>query len=569
MCGIFFYYSKYKCAVPIFQNILSAATTIKSRGPEATNYIFNNNCIYCFHRLAINNVSHECNQPFEYKIENETSENETELIKYTVMCNGEIYNWKQICSEYNLTLEHQNDCGVIFPLFRHFNFNFDKLLNTLDGEFAIIITKTIVKKNDEETPDIWFGTDVCSVRPLFYTIDKINNIIVLSSLLSGIADCHHVSSVVHRVDGGKSYHIDAMNKELNNNDYSNIFTPSKHNYMELNTIKKPIDFFYQSVVETLTNAIHKRICSYNRSREIGCLLSGGLDSSLVASIAAKYLYNKGEKLKTFSIGMEGSTDLIYAKKVADYIGSEHTEVFFTPQEGIDSIIDVIKMTETYDITTIRASVGQYLLAKYIRKNTDIKIILNGDGADECQMGYLYFFNAPTDIDAQMDSVQLVKQIHYFDGLRVDRNISGHGLEARVPFLDKEFVDLLINKIPAKYKLPKNYNCEKYLIRKAFDPYNLLPTEVLWRRKEAFSDGVSSKEKSWFEILLDYFNEKDIPSKLYREHNPPYTKESCFYRLTFEKYFKERNDNVIPRFWLPNWTDEKDPSARKLKQIYDV
>lgn len=567
MCGIFFYYSKYKCAVPIFQNILEAATTIKTRGPENTKYIFNNNCIYCFHRLAINNVSRECNQPFEYESDTKlNSVNET--VKYTVMCNGEIYNWKKICLDYNLILEHNNDCGVIFPLFKHFNYDFDKLLNTLDGEFAITITKTIVKKNDEETTDIWFGTDVCSVRPLFYTMDKINNIIVISSLLSGITDCHNISSVVERVDGGKSYHISVTNKEITINDYTNIFSSTKNDYIELNTIKKPIDFFYESIVEILTNAIYKRISSDNRSREIGCLLSGGLDSSLVAAIAAKYLSQQGKKLRTFSIGMEGSTDLDYAKKVSEYIGSEHTEVFFTPQEGIDSIVDVIKKTETYDITTIRASVGQYLLAKHIRENTDIKIILNGDGADECQMGYLYFFNAPSEIDAQMDSVKLVKQIHYFDGLRVDRNISGHGLEARVPFLDKEFVDLFINKIPPKYKLPKNYNCEKYLIRKAFEKYNILPTEVLWRRKEAFSDGVSSKEKSWFEILLDHFNQQNIPCKLDRETNQPYTKESCFYRLEFEKYFKQRNDNIIPRFWLPNWTDEKDPSARKLKEIYD-
>jgi len=563
MCGIFFYYNNKQ--LEDIQNIKHAYETIKPRGPENTTVQLGKNTIYCFHRLAINNTSEDCNQPFQYVENNET---------FRVMCNGEIYNWRQLQTQYNLTLKNNNDCGVIYQLFKHFNYNFEETLKHLDGEFAIVI----VKENDEGLRDIWFATDLCSVRPLFYTFDEMNKTIVISSLLSGISNINHITSVVKRVDGGIAYHFNKSlvkiktciynyNITLKKQLYSDILCLTKDYYIVQNIDPRKPEEYFDSIIEKLTNAVYKRICDDNKSRPLGCLLSGGLDSSLVAAIASKFLSVQNKKLRTFSIGMKGSTDLHYAKKVADFIGSDHTEIIFTAEEGLNAINEVIKTTETYDITTIRASVGQYLLSKWIAENTDIKILLNGDGADECQMGYLYFYKAPTDLDGQMDSINLVKQIHYFDGLRVDRNISHHGLEARVPYLDKEFVNYFLNEIPAKYKLPITFNCEKYMIRKAFENLNILPAEVLWRRKEAFSDGVSSLEKSWFEILLENFEKSGIPDKLDRDLNPPYTRESYYYRLKFEEYFKERNANVIPRFWLPSWTDERDPSARKLKDIY--
>ena len=557
MCGIFLYYSHQP--PQNFKNIEKAYDTIKPRGPENTNITFEKGCVCCFHRLAINNTSKECNQPFIYRNTHENTHN-----TYRVMCNGEIYNWKQLEKTHNLTLTHNNDCGVIYPLFEKLNFNFSELLKHLDGEFAIVITR----ENQKEITDIWFATDLCSVRPLFYTIDKINKVLVISSLLNGISTLENISSVVHRVDGGFTYHFKNESFSIKKQLYSDVLGLTRDYYIVQNIDTKTAEEYFEEIVTKLTSAVYKRICDDNKSRRLGCLLSGGLDSSLVAAIAAKFLSSQGRKLDTFSIGMKGSTDLAYAKKVADYIQSNHTEIIFTAEEGIACIPNVIKTTETYDITTIRASVGQYLLSKWISENTDIKIVLNGDGADECMMGYLYFYKAPSDLDAQMDSVNLVKQIHYFDGLRVDRNISYHGLEARVPYLDKDFVNFFLNEVPAKYKVPVAFNCEKYMIRKAFEKYNLLPAEVLWRRKEAFSDGVSSKEKSWFQILVDRFNETDIPDKIDRESNAPYTKESCYYRMLFENTFKQRNDNVIPRLWLPSWTNEKDPSARKLKDIYD-
>jgi len=548
MCGIFFYNGILKDIV----NLLEAAWTISPRGPEHTTIDIkntsSNSTIHCFHRLAINNTSESCNQPYIYKDGKYT---------YTVMCNGEIYNWKQLINSFTLIVEKHNDCGVIFPLFKDINFDFKKLCSLLDGEFAIVITRHLT--DSSKIDKIWFGTDVCSVRPLFYTYDS--NSIVLSSLLSGISKIKNLTSKIYRVDGAKAYEFYLTDKgdeyQLVIENYDDIF--DKNNTVDVLDVSVYMDNIYNK----FTEAVHKRICKDNMSRPIGCLLSGGLDSSLVAAVASKYLKQYGEKLNTFSIGMKGSTDLKYAKIVAEYIGSNHTEILFTEKEGVDVIKDVVKATETYDITTIRASVGQYLVAKWISENTDIKILLNGDGADEIEMGYLYFYNAPNEEEAQKDSVRLVRNIHYFDGLRVDRNISYHGLEARVPFLDKELVRYYLNEVHSGYKMAGFLACEKTLIRSAFEKYDMLPKEVLWRRKEAFSDGVSSEEKSWYQILTDYFNSMSIPSEMPRAHNSPYTKESSYYRTLFDLNFGERNDNVIPYYWLPSWTNEKDPSARKL------
>ncbi len=553
MCGIFF----YNGTITSQQHLKNISDNIKPRGPEDTSVISGINHYHCFHRLAINNLSQNCNQPFVYTENN---------FIYTVMCNGEIYNWKKIAESYNLNTEnHNNDCGVIFPLFKHLDYNFKNLCSLLDGEFAIVITKRSEK--DDEVIDIWLGTDVCSVRPLFYTFDQQNDIIVVSSLLSGISDLK-LSSDIKRVNGSETYHFTYLNKFiLQIETYDNLYKMTEDDIIRLDSVETLYTDYLDTIVDTFEHAVHKRIRKDNVSRPIGCLLSGGLDSSLVAAVAAKHLKLRGERLNTFSIGMKGATDLEYAKKVASFIGSNHTEIIFTEKEGIEAIDEVIKVTETYDITTIRASVGQYLLSKWISKHTNIKIILNGDGADECEMGYLYFYNAPDPLEAQKDSIRLVKEIHYFDGLRVDRNISYHGLEARVPFLDKDFVKLFLNKIPPKFKVP-SFVCEKYLIRKAFERFDILPSDVLWRRKEAFSDGVSPLTKSWFEILTDYFNTQNIPTTLENTFNRPYTKESTYYRLRFLELFGSTGEKAIPHFWLPSWSNEKDPSARKLKNIYD-
>jgi asparagine synthase (glutamine-hydrolysing) len=334
---------------------------------------------------------------------------------------------------------------------------------------------------------------------------------------------------------------------------------------------------YKTVVDIVESAVRRRLIS---DRPVGCLLSGGLDSSLVCAIAARKLAEDypGKKLHSFSIGMKEGTDIAYARMVAAHVNNlygniEHHVIYFTPEEGLAAIDDVIKSTETYDITTIRASVGQYLLGRYISQNTGIKVILNGDGADEGQMGYLYFYMNPGAQEARDDHYRLLNEIHHFDGLRVDRAISCHGLEARVPFLDREVVDYF-RVIPTQWKLPLAGRMEKYFIRKSFsEVYKsqpLLPEEVMWRKKEAFSDGVSGKEKSWFQWVQEYL-EGQVTDMEYEQNKSglhptivPPTKEAFYYMKKFREHFGDQW-NVIPHYWLPRWSGNmQEPSARMLK-----
>jgi asparagine synthase (glutamine-hydrolysing) len=308
-------------------------------------------------------------------------------------------------------------------------------------------------------------------------------------------------------------------------------------------------------------------------RPVGCLLSGGLDSSLISALVAREfkINNKGQ-LNTFSIGIKGSTDLIYAKKVAEHIGSFHHSIELTEEEFLDAIPEVIYNIESYDTTTVRASTGNYLIGKYIKENTDITVVFNGDGSDE-QSGYLYLANAPSPDDFKNECVRLLKEIHYYDVLRSDRSLSSNfSLETRAPFLDTDFVDYYMS-IPSEAKMYGNGKIEKFLIRSAFDNDDLLPKDVLWRRKEAFSDGCSSNERSWHKIIQE-FVDTQIPDEIYVTRkdkyvfNKPQLKESYYYRKIFESYYPGRS-NMIPHFWLPKWNgNQQDPSARELKK-YNV
>jgi asparagine synthase (glutamine-hydrolysing) len=342
-------------------------------------------------------------------------------------------------------------------------------------------------------------------------------------------------------------------------------------------VKDDILTIYQEIVRRLSNAVKKRIQS---DRPIGCLLSGGLDSSLVACLLAKHMVSidKSKTLTFFSIGNSDAPDVVNAIKVFEHIKTyinpnvKHEIFDISFEEALNIIPDVIKAIETYDITTIRASTWQYLLAKKISETSDIKVILNGDGADEVEMGYQYFKKAPNAIEAQKESEKLVRDIHLYDCLRVDRAISYHGLEARVPFLDIEFFDYYM-RISPELKVPID-GMEKHLIRRAFEVVepNLLCKDVLWRRKEAFSDGVSKHVKSWFEIIQDKVDEL-VSNQEYLENKDKYkgvqpvSKESYYFRKIYESNYKNRED-VIKYYWLPNWVgDIKEPSARVLK-VYE-
>ena len=258
--------------------------------------------------------------------------------------------------------------------------------------------------------------------------------------------------------------------------------------------------YYNSLIKgTLINAVKKRLLS---DRPIACLLSGGLDSSLITSIVVKLLKEKtNKKLETFSIGLPGSTDLVYARKVANYLDTNHKEILLSEDDFFNAIPEVIEKIESYDTTTVRASVGNYLVSKYIAKNSDAKVIFNGDGSDELTGGYLYFHKAPNNLLFDYEVKNLLNNINYFDVLRSDKSISSCGLEPRTPFLDKTFVNTYLS-IPLYYRKPTSVEIEKKILRESF--IDFLPDDILYRKKEAFSDGVSGNNRSWFEIIAEKF-----------------------------------------------------------------
>ena len=321
----------------------------------------------------------------------------------------------------------------------------------------------------------------------------------------------------------------------------------------------------QGIREKLYAAVEKRCCT--TERPIACLLSGGLDSSLVAALVSQYHKENGlPSLETYSIGLEGSVDLKYAKKVAEHLGTKHTEIILTEDDFCNAIPEVIYAIESYDTTTVRASIGNYLLGKYISTHSEAKVIFNGDGSDELLGGYLYMKKADDAIEFDKECRRLLKEIHMFDVLRSDKSISSHGLEPRTPFLDRGFTQYVLS-LPCDIRFQPN-TIEKYWLRQAFAMDELLPIEVLWRKKEAFSDGVSKTSRSLYEILQEHA-EKMVPGEIETQQwiiNPPKTKEQYYYRKIFEEHYKNCA-NVIPHMWMPKYVNAEDASARTLS-IYD-
>jgi len=317
------------------------------------------------------------------------------------------------------------------------------------------------------------------------------------------------------------------------------------------------------IVQKLKESVRKRVD--NCERDIASLLSGGLDSSLISALVChEYFQKTGNKLKTYSIGLEDAVDLKYSNMVAQHIESEHTNIIVSEEDFINSIDNVIKDIESYDTTTVRASVGNWNVAKYIKENSNAKVIFNGDGADELMGGYMYFHCADTSEEFHDETLRLLSDISKFDVLRSDKSISSHGLEPRTPFLDKDFTKFYIS-IPIEYRDHNKFgDCEKYLIRKSFELYypQLLPKEILWRKKEAFSDGVSSQQKAWYQIIQESNKIKNT-SQCFHDYNQPKTSEQEYYRTIFNKYY-ENCDRLIPYFWMPKFIEGvADASARTL------
>lgn len=556
MCGIWQLIKKTNISKDEIKYYLPLFDSLKSRGPDKTSLLHINNIVSGFHRLAIHDLSPLGDQPFIWYENNQ-------LI--TLVCNGEIYNYKELIEKYDIITKTDSDCEVIYHLFKLFR-SIDRVSIELRGEFVFILN--II--TDTKTTS-YISRDPFGVRPLFYNFDQEMDTYLFSSLLIGLEDNYNMNqSKVFPPANTLTiiYDLDNAGLESTWSKYYDYYYPNNLTCSEFE--------LYQKITSKLINAVKIRLSS---DRPIGALLSGGLDSSLVCAIISKILQVKN--LNTFSIGISYpnsisvATDLSYAKQVADHIGSNHTEILFTMEEGLQAIDDVLRTTETWDITTVRASVGQFLLGKYISENTDIKVILNGDGADEVEMGYLYFYLAPTPQQAQAETKKLLEQIHLYDGLRVDRCISTHGLEARIPFLDVDFVDYYMN-IDPELKIPRLDSTrlarmEKQLIRDAFNTLypDLLPEQIMYRKKEAFSDGISSQKKSWFEIIGEWIDTKITDQEFVERDINKYidckTKESYYYKKMF--YSKFSSIDVIPEYWLPNWINTNgEPSARVL-QVY--
>ena len=498
-----------------------------SRGPDDSRIVETKDGLLGFHRLSIMGLAPSGMQPFR-------------LGDSYVVCNGEIYGFQKLKEELSkkYTFKSESDCEVLLPLYQEYG---TAMFAMLDAEFACIIY-------DGNAGEFIAARDPIGIRPLYYGYDKQGAVIFASEAknLVGLTDKimpfppgHYYKSgqFICYCDIAKTDHICRDNLE---------------------TVCKNIH-------NKLTAGVEKRLAA---DAKVGFLLSGGLDSSLVCAIAAK---KSKEPIKTFAIGMrEDAIDLKYARQAADYIGSDHTEVYMTPDTVVSSLETVIQLLGTYDITTIRASMGMYLVCKAIHEQTDIRVLLTGEISDEL-FGYKYTDFAPDAAAFQTEAQKRIRELHMYDVLRADRCISVNSLEARVPFGDLDFVKYVMSVNP-ELKI-NTYGKGKYLLRRAFEDGNYLPKEILWREKAAFSDAVGH---SMVDYLKEYaeckYTDKECESLCEKyAYARPFTKESLLYREIFESYYPGQAQ-MVAGYWMPNkeWEgcDVKDPSARALSNYGD-
>jgi len=553
MCGIFTYisYSDNPSNISASNSEITG-NLIKHRGPDQTSQYRKEKDAYSihliFHRLRINDLSQKGMQPF-------ISDN------VVLLCNGEIFNHREIESVYGLTCNSSSDCECIIRLYLYCLKNhipFESCVSMLDGDFAFVLY-------DGNIDEILYARDPFGVRSLYIGKD------VHSWYMVGIAsEMKALTPIcegnISPVNPGTITRLKLSNRiELTYRFWepvdTNLRLPSFNEHDELNSIEK----IYSQVATALQQAVEKRMLA---DRDIGCLLSGGLDSSIVAALVMRSLKATArhngcspKPLHTFSVGLSGGTDLRYAAAVAKHIGSVHHEIIVTEDELIDSIPSLIRQIETYDLTTVRASCPMYHLAKKITEvNQDISVIFSGEGADEVCAGYMYFHSSPTADELDSECRRLICSLHRFDVLRAEKTIAGAGLEARFPFLDKSFVDTYLTQ-PSNLRHPSYFGIEKGLLRQSIDHKfpSLLPECVLHRKKEAFSDGISSIRRPWFQILQENAKSRFLDLSGIEA-------EKKLYKTLFLDKFGERT-SVIPYYWLPRWQgDVQDPSARVL-QVY--
>jgi asparagine synthase (glutamine-hydrolysing) len=556
MCGIVGAFDLKIETQELRPQVLDMAKRIRHRGPDWSGIYCCGKAILAHERLAIVDPQ-SGGQPLFSKDK-----------KLALAVNGEIYNHQDIrdrqAGQYEFLTK--SDCEVILSLYREKGINF---LEDLNGIFAFALY-------DIENDAYLIARDHIGIIPLYMGWDKKGTFYVASELKSLEGYCDKIESFppghyLYSKDGGKLtkwYSRDWM-------EYDNV----KDNESSIEELK-----------EALEAAVKRQLMT---DVPYGVLLSGGLDSSIISAIAKKYAGSRVEahgtqqawwpQLHSFAIGLEGSPDLAAAQKVADYIGTIHHEVHFTVQEGLDAIRDVIAHIETYDVTTVRASTPMYLLARVI-KSMGIKMVLSGEGADEIFGGYLYFHKAPNAEELHKETVRKLDKLHLYDCLRANKSLAAWGVEGRVPFLDKEFMDVAMRLNPAD-KLSgihgKHGEIEKWILRKTFEDY--LPKEVAWRQKEQFSDGVGY---NWIDTLREIASERvsDEDMKKAAERFPincPMTKEEYYYRSIYSEIFpSDAAAETVPSVpsiacstpiaiaWDEAFKNSLDPSGRSVKTVHN-
>lgn len=551
MCGIVGVFELKKESSSLRTQVLEMSKKLRHRGPDWSGIYVGKKAILAHERLSI--VDPESGrQPLFTKDR-----------KVVLSVNGEIFNHQDIRSRLNGSFEFQthSDCEVILALYRKKGKDF---IEDLNGQFAFALY-------DEEKDIYLIARDHIGINPLYMGWDILGQFYVASELKALEGVCNKIQEFL---PGHYFYSPEGEMKQWYKRDWQE-YEAVKDNTTDIDLIR-----------EALEDAVHRQLMS---DVPYGVLLSGGLDSSVISAIAARYARKRIEsgdtkeaywpRLHSFAVGLEGSPDLEAAKKVAEYLDTVHHEILFTIEEGLDALRDVIYYLETYDVTTIRASTPMYLIARVI-KSMGIKMVLSGEGADEVFGGYLYFHKAPSPEALHVETNRKLSRLHLFDCLRANKSLSAWGVEGRVPFLDKEFLDVAMRLNP-KDKMAGNGKMEKWLVRKAFETY--LPESVVWRQKEQFSDGVGY---NWIDTLKDLTAKEVSDEQMQNAHfrfeiNTPLSKEEYYYRSIYEELFpSESAAACVPSSpsiacstpealeWDKQLKDNVDPSGRAVADVHN-
>ena len=551
MCGFVGAFELTQDLEVLRSQVLKMAKKIRHRGPDWSGIYCGDKAVLAHERLSIVDIT-SGGQPLYSKDK-----------KLVLAVNGEIYNHRSIRAKYadKYEFQSQSDCEVLLALYQDKGID---MLEDLNGIFAFALF-------DIENNRYIIGRDHMGIIPLYIGYDKAGQLYVASELKALEGFCPNIKEFPagHYLDSREGevkqwYKRDWMT-------YDNV----KDNSTDIDVLRKGLE-----------DAVHRQLMS---DVPYGVLLSGGLDSSIISAVAKKFAARRVEndnqteawwpQLHSFAIGLKGAPDLIAARKVAEHIGTVHHEINFTVEEALDALSDVIYHIETYDVTTVRASTPMYLLARFI-KSMGVKMVLSGEGSDEIFGGYLYFHKAPDAKALHEETVRKLDKLHLYDCLRANKTLSAWGVEGRVPFLDKEFMDIAMRINPADKMCGRNGKIEKHVLRQAFEGY--LPESVTWRQKEQFSDGVGY---NWIDSLREMAEKKVSDKQMERAAerfpiNPPMSKEEYWYRTMFEEHFPSASaastvpsvpsvacSSAVALEWDESFKNRIDPSGRAIKSVH--